>query len=368
MNIKKIYFALCIVGVNVLASEYETEKVALVWGMGQDGKYLSKLLLDKEYKVYGIGKSADQKDFRQNVYDFLGIEEDSRCFKLFQGDISDSNCVFNKLSKIRPTQIYNLAAQSSIPESFKNPDQTYQTNFEGTLNILETMQSLDLWHIKFVQAASIEIFTGTKADCYDENSLLSACSPYGTSKLLAYKMLQRYRKRYGTNAGNAILCNHESPERPEGFITQKVAKAVAEIFLGKRDNFSVGNIHAQRDWGHARDYVKAMKKMADQAKMDDYIIATGKVHSVKDLIESAFSHTGRTIVWSGEGIDEKGCDSKTGHVLVTINPEFYRPNEAQVTTGNTKKIYEKLYWQPETTFDELVKEMVETQIKKLQTK
>ena len=269
------------------------------------------------------------------------------------------------IEQVKPDEIYNLAAQSNVGISFKEPYSTIITNFIGSLNILEAVrQCHKTCHI--FQASSIEVFGNTNNISCDENSALDAVSPYGESKLCALRLSRLYRNNYKIFVCNGILSNHESPIRPTSFITRLITKSVAEISLGKRTNFEIGNLHAYRDWGHAGDFVQAMWLMLQNDTPDDYILATGEIHSIKELIEEAFKCVDITLEWQGSGLDEIAINSQTKAILVKINPNFYRPTEPAKPNLDCTKAFSKLNWKPQITFSQLIKNMVENDKKTLE--
>ena len=296
-------------------------KKALIWGIsGQDGRYLTQLLLSKNYEVHGVT--------RQNILlsDLLNLDEQflDKLY-VYQADITDQVQVKELIDKVQPDEIYNLAAQSSVAQSFKDPYLTFGVNFIGTLNILEALRlSKTEKKPKLFQASSIEIFGSALGKLSCENSnLMDPYSAYGESKLFAYRMAKFYRKNYNLFVCSGILCNHESPLRGENFITKIVAKSVAQIYMNKRESFDIGNLNAQRDWGHAQDYVEGMWLMLQQEVAEDFIFATGEIHSVKELVETAFKLLDIDIEWSGEGVNEIGSDKKSGKLQVSVNPEVF---------------------------------------------
>ncbi|MEM6781776.1 MAG: GDP-mannose 4,6-dehydratase, partial [Pseudomonadota bacterium] len=278
--------------------------------------------------------------------------------QLHYGDLSDSGSLTRLISQIIPDEIYNMAAMSHVRVSFDTPEHTANINALGTLRILETIRALGLEnHTRFYQASSSEMFGDAPAP-QDENTPFAPCSPYGSAKLFGYWTVRNYRDAYGIHASNGILFNHESPIRGEEFVTRKITKAVCEIEAGLRDSLSLGNLDARRDWGHARDYMGAVYKIVQQDAPDDYVVASGETHSVREFVEKAFAHVDITIEWAGEGVEEKGIDAATGHELIVIDEELFRPNEIKTLQGNPVKAFQKLGWAPKTSFDDLVKDMV----------
>jgi len=315
---------------------------------GQDGSYLAELLLDKGYEVHGMIRRSSSFNTKRIDHIFDRIT-------LHYGDMTDGSSLLNLIAMIRPTEIYNLAAQSHVMVSFANPEYTTQTNALGILKILEAVRILGL-NTRIYQASSSEMF-GSAPPPQLEITPFQPCSPYGTAKLYAHWICKNYRASYNMFVATGILFNHESPRRGETFVTRKVSKAVANIWHRKQEFVTLGNLNALRDWGHAKDYVRAMWMMLQQDKPDDYIIATGETHSIRSLVEVAFAGVNIHITWSGEGLDEVGTDQH-GVVRVRIDPRYIRPNEVHNLCGRPLKSGYKLNWQPEISFETLIHEMV----------
>jgi len=315
---------------------------------GQDGSYLAELLLDKGYEVHGMIRRSSSFNTKRIDHIFDRIT-------LHYGDMTDGSSLLNLISTIRPTEIYNLAAQSHVMVSFANPEYTTQTNALGVLKILEAVRILGL-NTRVYQASSSEMF-GSAPSPQLEITPFHPCSPYGTAKLYAHWICKNYRASYNMFVSTGILFNHESPRRGETFVTRKVSKAVANIWHRKQEFVTLGNLNALRDWGHAKDYVRAMWMMLQQDKPDDYIIATGETHRIRSLVEVAFNCANMRITWSGEGLDEVGTDQH-GVVRVRIDPRYIRPNEVDILCGRPLKAGHKLNWQPEISFGSLIHEMV----------
>lgn len=329
------------------------QKVALITGItGQDGAYLSDFLLDKNYIVYGLQQISTTPN-TQNIEHLLNHKN----FHLIQGDMVDAHNITNIITKTKPDEIYNLAGQSHVGLSFDVPDYTTQVNALGTLRILETIRMLDL-NTKFYQASSSEIF-GNAPKPQNEETSLTPCSPYAAAKAYAHNITKIYRDAYDIYACNGILFNHESPIRGEEFVTQKIISAVKSIRDGKDRILTLGNLNAQRDWGHAKDYVRGMWLMMQQNTSDDYVLATGQSYSVREFVEKSFTHIDITIEWKEDGLDEIGIDKATGKTLVTIDEKFYRPNELHTLIGDATKAKQQLNWQPEISIDDLIKDMIE---------
>ncbi len=335
-------------------------KVALITGIrGQDGAYLAKLLLEKGYEVYGADRRSGEGGFWRLKE--LGIIND---VKIVYMDLLELSNIWRTIERVKPDEIYNLAAQSFVAASFEQPILTSEINAIGTLRILEAIRTIKP-DTKFYQASTSEMFGKAKTLPLDENSYFYPRSPYAISKLFAHWITVNYREAYGIFACSGILFNHESPLRGQEFITRKVSLAVAKIKYGKQDKLVVGNLDAKRDWGYAPEYVYGMWLMMQKEKPDDYVLATGESHSVREFIEEAFKVAGFDIVWEGKGLEEKGLDKKTGKVLVEVSPEFYRPAEVEALVGNYEKAKRVLGWEPKTKFKDLVRLMVEEDIKRV---
>ena len=335
-------------------------KVALITGIrGQDGAYLAKLLLEKGYEVYGADRRSGEGGFWRLKE--LGIEKD---VKIVYMDLLEFTNIFRTIEKIKPDEIYNLAAQSFVAASFEQPILTSDINSLGTLRLLEVIRTVKP-DTKFYQASTSEMFGKAKTLPLNEDSYFYPRSPYAVSKLFAHWITVNYREAYNIFACSGILFNHESPLRGTEFITRKVSLAVARIKYGKQDKLVVGNLDAKRDWGYAPEYVYGMYLMLQNDKPDDFVLATGEAHSVREFIEEAFRVAGFEIYWEGRGLEEKGRDAKTGKVLVEVSPEFYRPAEVDVLVGDYSKAKKILGWEPKTTFKELVRIMVEEDLRRV---
>jgi GDPmannose 4,6-dehydratase len=335
-------------------------KVALITGIrGQDGAYLAKLLLEKGYEVYGADRRSGEGGFWRLKE--LGIEKD---VKVVYMDLLEFTNIFRTIEKIKPDEIYNLAAQSFVAASFEQPILTSDINSLGTLRLLEVIRTVKP-DTKFYQASTSEMFGKAKTLPLNEDSYFYPRSPYAISKLFAHWITVNYREAYNIFACSGILFNHESPLRGTEFITRKVSLAVARIKYGKQDKLVVGNLDAKRDWGYAPEYVYGMYLMLQNDKPDDFVLATGEAHSVREFIEEAFRVAGFEIYWEGRGLEEKGRDAKTGKVLVEVSPEFYRPAEVDVLVGDYSKAKRILGWEPKTTFKELVRIMVEEDLRRV---
>jgi GDPmannose 4,6-dehydratase len=343
-------------------------KKALITGItGQDGSYLAELLLDKGYEVHGLIRRSST--FNTGRIDHLYKDRHVRGTKLFlhYGDLSDSSNLKKLIFEIRPDEIYNLAAQSHVRVSFDMAGYTADITGLGTLRILEAVKDFETTEkkkIRFYQASSSEMF-GSAVPPQNELTIFAPCSPYGVAKTFAYYSTVNHRESYDMFAVNGILFNHESPRRGETFVTRKITQAVAKIKLGLQDKLYLGNLDALRDWGHARDYVEAMHLMLQQSKPEDYVIATGEQHSVREFCELAFKEIGIDLVWKGKGVKEKGVDKKSGKVVIEIDPKYFRPTEVNSLLGDASKAKKILKWKPKISFKDLVREMVESDIKSI---
>ena len=331
-------------------------KTALITGItGQDGSYLAELLLEKNYKVHGLIRRNSTSDGTDRINHLLKFPT----ITLHYGDMTDFACIAQLIKDIQPDEIYNLAAQSHVKVSFSNALYTADANGLGTLRILEAIKLLGLEKTtRFYQAATSEMFGEVQSIPQREDTPFYPRSPYGVAKLYAHWITKNYREAYGIFACSGILFNHESPRRGETFVTRKITKTLAEIRNGKRIlPLELGNLDAKRDWGHAKDYVEAMWLMLQQEEPEDFVIATGQQHTVREFVDAAFDYMGYSIEWVGEGLKEVAKDYATGEVLVTINPEFYRPSEVDSLVGDCTKAKETLGWKHNYSFTQLVEEM-----------
>ncbi len=332
-------------------------KKALITGItGQDGSYLAELLIEKGYEVHGIVRRSSTPN--------TGRIENLKA-KLHFGDLADYGSLEKIMAEVKPDEIYNLGAQSHVRVSFDVPEYTGNITGLGTLRLLEAMRN----HVpkaRFYQASSSEMYGDVKETPQTETTPFNAQSPYGIAKVFAHDIAKRYREGYGLFIACGILFNHESPRRGELFVTRKIAIAAAMIAKGLQETLIVGNLDAKRDWGYAPEYCDAMWRMLQQKKADDFVIATGETHTVREFIEKAFSRAGITIVWKGKGVKEQGIDKKTGKTVVTIDPVLFRPNEVSLLIGNPGKAQRVLKWKPKVTFKELVDLMVDAELAILQ--
>jgi len=343
------------------------QKTALITGItGQDGSYLAELLLDKNYIVHGIKRRSSSFNTERIDHLYQDPRVTKNNFFLHYGDLTDSTNIISLIQKIQPDEIYNLAAQSHVHVSFQIPEYTANVDATGTLRILEAVRLLGLEKkTKIYQASTSELYGLVQEIPQNEKTPFYPRSPYGVAKLYGYWMTVNYRESYNIFACNGILFNHESPRRGETFVSRKITRAVAAISNGKQNKLFLGNLDAKRDWGHAKDYVEGMWLMLQQDKPDDFVLATGKMHSVRECVEKAFSFVNIPITWKGEGLDEKGFNSVTGEVLVEVDPYYFRPAEVSLLLGDASKAKEKLGWQPAISFEELIREMVESDLKQI---
>ncbi len=327
-------------------------KKALITGItGQDGAYLAEFLLKKGYEVHGIKRrtSLFNTDRIDHLYQDPHVE--NRNFILHHGDLTDSSSLIHIIQQVQPDEIYNLAAQSHVAVSFEEPEYTANSDALGTLRILEAIRILDLTQkTRFYQASTSELYGKVQETPQKETTPFYPRSPYAVAKLYSYWITINYREAYGMFACNGILFNHESPIRGETFVTRKITRALARIKLGLQDCLYLGNLNAKRDWGHARDYIEMQWLMMQQDEPEDYVIATGKQHSVKEFVELAAKDLGINIRWQGEGIEEQGINDETGDVIIAIDPRYFRPTEVESLLGDPSKAMEKLGWQPRISF------------------
>jgi GDPmannose 4,6-dehydratase len=334
-------------------------KTALITGItGQDGAYLAEFLLEKGYTVHGIKRRSSL--FNTQRIDHLYADPHLGSARLFlhHGDMTDSTNIIRLIQEIQPDEIYHLAAQSHVHVSFESPEYTANADALGTLRILEALKILNMLdRVRFYNATTSELFGLVQEIPQTEKTPFYPRSPYAVAKLYSYWITVNYREAYGMYACNGILFNHESPMRGETFVTRKITMAAARIKLGMQDKLFLGNLSAKRDWGYAKDYVEAMWMILQQDSPDEYVIATGETHSVREFCEEAFAELGIKLEWQGSGVDEKGIDSATGKVLVEVDPRYFRPTEVELLIGDPSKAREKLGWIPRVTFHELVRMM-----------
>jgi GDPmannose 4,6-dehydratase len=339
-------------------------KVALITGItGQDGAYLAELLLGKGYIVHGIKRRSSSFNTARIDHIYQDPHIPDAHFQIHYGDMTDSTNLIRIVQTVQPDEIYNLAAQSHVQVSFETPEYTANADATGALRLLEAIRLLGLSEkTRFYQASTSELYGKAQETPQKETTPFYPRSPYGVAKLYAYWITVNYREAYGIHASNGILFNHESPIRGETFVTRKITRAVAAIHLGVQKTLFIGNLDAKRDWGHARDYVEGMWRIVQQQEPDDYILATGETHSVREFVELAFAEVGRKIEWQGKGIDEAGIDSSTGDTVVRIDSRYFRPTEVDMLLGDPSKAHRVLGWEHTVTFPEMVSEMVKSDL------
>ena len=339
-------------------------KVALITGItGQDGAYLAELLLSKGYVVHGVKRRSSLFNTDRIDHLYQDYHEKNVRFFLHYGDLTDSTNLIRLISEIRPDEIYNLAAQSHVKVSFETPEYTANADAVGTLRILEAIRILKLEKVtRFYQASTSELYGLVQEVPQKETTPFYPRSPYGVAKLYAFWITKNYREAYGMFASNGILFNHESPLRGETFVTRKISRAVAKISLGLQQKLYIGNLDAERDWGHAKDYVEGMWRILQHSEADDFVLATNKKISVRRFIEMAFAEVGTQLEWRGKDEAEKGLDKKTGATLVEVDPKYFRPAEVDLLIGDYSKAKAKLGWEPKYTVDQLCREMVHADI------
>lgn len=343
-----------------------SKKKAIIFGItGQDGAYLTEFLLDKGYEVHGVIRRNSPNVSR---LDQLLSDNNLLTDQLFihYGDLTDSASIFTIIQEVKPDEIYNLAAQSMVRDSFDIPEITADVNAIGALRILETIRLLGIEDkTKYYQASTSELYGVAHESPQSENTPFSPRSPYAISKMFAYWITINYRETYHIFACNGILFNHESPLRGEKFVTRKITQAAAKIKLGQQDVLYLGNLDAKRDWGYAKDYVEAMWHILQLDTPQDFVIATGEKHSVREFVEIAFKHLGMEIEWEGKGVDEIGIDKHTKRIVIKIDPKYFRPIEPDLLIGNAQKAKQLLNWEPKTKFEDLIKLMVDADYDKL---
>ena len=340
-------------------------KRALITGItGQDGMYLTELLLAKGYEVHGIKRRASLFNTDRIDHLYQDPHAPDRRLILHYGDLTDATNLIRVVQEVQPDEIYNLAAQSHVAVSFETPEYTANADAIGTLRLLEAIRILGLeGRTRFYQASTSELYGKVQAIPQDETTPFYPRSPYAAAKLYAYWITVNYREAYGMYACNGILFNHESPVRGETFVTRKITRALARIKLGLQERLYLGNLDALRDWGHARDYVEAQWLMLQQDSAEDYVIATGEQHSVREFVERAGAALGIALRWEGQGIEERGICTRTGRCLVAVDPRYFRPTEVETLLGNPAKAKRQLSWAPKVSFEELVAEMVREDLK-----
>ncbi|MCX9015369.1 MAG: GDP-mannose 4,6-dehydratase [Candidatus Methanoperedens sp.] len=342
-------------------------RTALITGItGQDGAYLAEFLLDKGYIVHGVKRRSSSFNTERIDHLYKDPHERNSNFFLHYGDLTDSTNLIRIVQETQPDEIYNLAAQSHVQVSFETPEYTANSDAVGTLRLLEAIRILGLEKkTRFYQASTSELFGKVQEIPQKETTPFYPRSPYGAAKLYGYWITKNYREAYGMFACNGILFNHESPIRGETFVTRKITMAVAKIKKGSQEKLYLGNLDAKRDWGYAGDYVESMWLMLQQNEPDDYVVATGKTHSVREFVELAFREIGIDIEWRGKGVNEKGVNAANGDVLIEVDARYFRPTEVDILIGDPTKAKEKLGWEAKVGFEELVTMMVEGDLKHL---
>jgi GDPmannose 4,6-dehydratase len=342
-----------------------TGKVVLITGItGQDGAYLAEYLLGKGYTVHGIKRRSSSFNTDRIDHLYQDRHEQDVNFFLHYGDLTDATNLIRIIQQVQPDEIYNLAAQSHVAVSFETPEYTGNADALGTLRLLEAIRILGLEKkTRFYQASTSEMFGKVQEVPQKETTPFYPRSPYGAAKVYSYWICVNYREAYGIYACNGILFNHESPIRGETFVTRKITRAVARIKLGLQVRLYLGNLDSKRDWGHAKDYVEAQWLILQQDEPDDYVIATGRQHSVRQFVEAAFSEVGISLIWEGDGVEERGINVGTGDVLVEVDPRYFRPTEVETLLGDPAKAREKLGWEARIPLQDMVAEMVREDLK-----
>ena len=346
------------------------QKVALITGItGQDGAYLAELLLEKGYIVHGIKRRSSSFNTQRIDHLYRDPHDDNVNLQLHYGDMTDATNLIRLIQKTQPDEVYNLAAQSHVQVSFETPEYTANADALGTLRMLEGIKLLGLdQKTRFYQASTSELYGKVVEKPQSETTPFMPCSPYAAAKLYAYWITVNYREAYNMYASNGILFNHESPVRGETFVTRKITRAVASIHLGLQHELHIGNLDAERDWGHARDYVRGMWQILQQDTPEDYVLATGTSKTVRQFVELAFAEVGITLEWSGTGVEEIGICKASGKVMVRVDPRYFRPTEVDSLLGDASKAFRDFGWKAEVTLDELVTEMVKYDIANLKTR
>ena len=339
-------------------------KRALITGItGQDGSYLAELLLEKGYEVHGIKRRASQFNTDRIDHIYQDLHTAGARFRLHYGDLTDSTNLIRIIQEVKPDEIYNLAAMSHVKVSFDTPEYTANADGIGTLRILEAIRILRMErNIRFYQASTSELYGLVQEVPQSETTPFYPRSPYGVAKLYGFWIVKNYRESYGIHASNGILFNHESPRRGETFVTRKITRAAAAIHLGLQERLYLGNLDAQRDWGHARDYVEGMWRMLQQDTPDDYVLATGRTVAIREFVNLAFAEVGIALDWQGSGVDEIGVCTKTGRTLVAVDPRYFRPAEVDLLVGDAAKAKRVLGWEATTSLEEMCSEMVASDI------
>ena len=340
------------------------KKVAFITGItGQDGAYLAELLLKKDYIVHGLKRRSSSFNTGRIDHLYQDPHVSKRNFILHHGDLTDSTNLIRIIQEIQPDEIYNLAAQSHVQVSFETPEYTANADGLGTLRILEAIRLLNMGEkTKFYQASTSELYGIAQEVPQNEKTPFYPRSPYAVAKLYGYWITINYREAYNLYACNGILFNHESPVRGETFVTRKITRAAARISMGKQERVYLGNLDAKRDWGHASDFVEGMWRMLQQEEPEDFVLATGVTTTIREFTERAFAEVGITLEWSGNGVDETGRDAKSGNILVSIDPAYFRPTEVDLLIGDASKAREKLGWQPTCNLQQMIEEMIKADL------
>ncbi len=340
------------------------KKVAFITGItGQDGAYLAELLLKKDYIVHGLKRRSSSFNTGRIDHLYQDPHVSKRNFILHHGDLTDSTNLIRIIQEILPDEIYNLAAQSHVQVSFETPEYTANADGLGTLRILEAIRLLNMVEkTKFYQASTSELYGMAQEVPQNEKTPFYPRSPYAVAKLYGYWITINYREAYNLYACNGILFNHESPVRGETFVTRKITRAAARISMGKQERVYLGNLDAKRDWGHASDFVEGMWRMLQQEEPEDFVLATGVTTTIREFTERAFAEVGITLEWSGNGVDETGRDAKSGNILVSIDPNYFRPTEVDLLIGDASKAREKLGWQPTCNLQQMIEEMIKADL------
>jgi len=348
---------------------FMSERVALITGVtGQDGAYLAELLLDKGYVVHGVKRRSSSFNTGRIDHLYRDPHEGGLRYFMHYGDMTDATNLIRIVQETQPHEIYNLAAQSHVQVSFETPEYTANADALGTLRLLEAIRILGMAErVRYYQASTSELYGKVQQVPQRESTPFYPRSPYGAAKLYAFWITVNYREAYRFHASNGIAFNHEGPTRGETFVTRKITRAVAAIELGLQDKLYLGNLDAKRDWGHARDYVEGMWMILQQDEPDDYVLATGEGHSVREFVERAFARVGRSIEWRGKGANEQGIEAKTGEVRIEIDPRYFRPTEVDSLIGDPSKAQQKLGWHHKIDFGSLIDEMVDCDLKLMQT-
>tara|TARA_B100001996_G_scaffold209727_2_gene160953 strand:+ start:445 stop:1536 length:1092 start_codon:yes stop_codon:yes gene_type:complete len=340
------------------------KKVAFITGItGQDGAYLAELLLKKDYIVHGLKRRSSSFNTGRIDHLYQDPHVNKRNFILHHGDLTDSTNLIRIIQEIQPDEIYNLAAQSHVQVSFETPEYTANADGLGTLRILEAIRLLNMLDkTKFYQASTSELYGMVQEVPQNEKTPFYPRSPYAVAKIYGYWITINYREAYNLYACNGILFNHESPVRGETFVTRKITRAAARISMGTQERVYLGNLDAKRDWGHASDFVEGMWRMLQQEEPEDFVLATGVTTTIREFTERAFAEVGITLEWSGNGVDETGRDAKSGNILVSIDPAYFRPTEVDLLIGDASKAREKLGWQPTCNLQQMIEEMIKADL------